>query len=128
MNSQLLADALAQDSQFEVTGIEPKPASILDTVARQKPHVVLVSSVLEGSATLGFDLTRQLRSAHAEVRVVLLMDVSHSSAVVEAFRCGARGVSRAPNPRKHLRNALQRSSRSSVGEQRRVALLARGFS
>ncbi len=92
MSSQLLADALAQDCQFEVTGIEPKPASILEAVVRQKPHVVLVSSALEGSATLGFDLTRQLRSAHSEVRVILLMDVSHSSAVVEAFRCGARGV------------------------------------
>jgi two-component system, NarL family, nitrate/nitrite response regulator NarL len=92
MSSQLLADALAQDCQFEVTGIEPKPASILEAVARQKPHVVLVSSALEGSATLGFDLTRQVRSAHTDVRVVLLMDASHSSAVVEAFRCGARGV------------------------------------
>jgi len=92
MSSQLLAESLAQDRQFAVTGIEPKPSSILEAVAQQKPHVVLVSSVLEGSATMGFDLTRQLRSAHADVRVILLMDASRSSAVVEAFRCGARGV------------------------------------
>jgi len=92
MSSHLLAESLAQDRQFAVTGIEPKPSSILEAVAQQKPHVVLVSSALEGSSTLGFDLTRQLRSAHAEVRVILLMDASHSSAVVEAFRCGARGV------------------------------------
>jgi two-component system nitrate/nitrite response regulator NarL len=92
MSSQLLADALAQDSRFEVRGIEPKRISILEAVAQQMPDIVLVSSVLEGSATLGFELTRQLRSAHADVRVVLLMDASHSSLVIEAFRCGARGV------------------------------------
>jgi DNA-binding NarL/FixJ family response regulator len=92
MSSQLLADALAQDRQFEVTGMEPLPASILQAVAQQKPHVVLVSSSLEGSSTLGFDLTRQLRAAHVETRVILLMDSSTPAAVVEAFRCGAQGI------------------------------------
>ena len=92
MSSQLLADALARDRQFDVTGVEPKTASIMEAVGRQKPHVVLLSSALEASGTLGFELTRQLRSTHADVRVVLLMDSTHSSAVVEAFRCGARGV------------------------------------
>jgi chemotaxis response regulator CheB len=43
MSSQLLAEALAQDRQFVVTGIEPKLASILEAVAQQKPHVILVS-------------------------------------------------------------------------------------
>ena len=92
MSSQLLADALAQDRQFEVTGIEPKGASILEAVAHKKPHVLLVSSVLEESATLGFDLTRQVSASYPETRVVLLMDTSSRTAVVEAFRCGAQGV------------------------------------
>src|SRR5277367_3205123 len=92
MSSQLLADALAQDRQFEVTGIEPKGSSILEAVAQRKPHVVLVSSALEESSTLGFDLTRQVCAAYPETRVVLLMDTSSRSAVVEAFRCGAQGI------------------------------------
>ena len=92
MSSQLLAEALAQDRQFEVTGIEPKGSSILEVVAQRKPHVVLVSSVLEQSSTLGFDLTRQVRAAYPEIRVILLMDTCSRSAVVEAFRCGAQGV------------------------------------
>jgi two-component system, NarL family, nitrate/nitrite response regulator NarL len=92
MSSQLLADALAQDRQFEVTGIEPKGSSILQAVAQKKPHVVLVSSALEESPTLGFDLTRQIGAAYPQTRVILLMDTSSRSAVVEAFRCGAQGV------------------------------------
>jgi DNA-binding NarL/FixJ family response regulator len=92
MGSQLLAQALAQDSQFHVNGIEPKSASILAAVADERPHVVLLSSLLEESSTQGFDLTRQVCASHPETRVILLMDTSNSSAVVEAFRCGARGV------------------------------------
>jgi len=92
MSSQLLADALAQDRQFEVTGIEPKGSSILQAVAQKKPHVVLVSSALEESTTLGFDLTRQVCASHPETRVVLLVDTSNRSEVVEAFRCGAQGI------------------------------------
>ncbi len=92
MSSQLLAEALAQDRQFEVTGIEPKGSSILEAVAQKKPHVVLVSSALEESPTLGFDLTRQVTAAYPETRVVLLMDTSSRSAVVEAFRSGAQGI------------------------------------
>ena len=92
MSSQLLAEALAQDRQFEVTGIEPKGSSILEAVAQKKPHVVLVSSALEESPTLGFDLTRQVSAAYPGTRVVLLMDTSSRSAVVEAFRSGAQGI------------------------------------
>lgn len=92
MGSQLLAEALAQDREFAVTGIEPKGLSILEAVAQKKPHVVLVSSALEESPTLGFELTRQVSAAYPETRVVLLMDTSSRSSVVEAFRCGAKGV------------------------------------
>lgn len=99
MSSQLLAQALAQDSQFRVTGIEPKSASILAAVADEKPHVVLMSSALEESTT-GFDLIRQVSAAHPNTRVVMLMDTSKRSAVVEAFRCGAQGVfSRTESPK-----------------------------
>jgi DNA-binding NarL/FixJ family response regulator len=92
MSSQLLAESLAQDRQFEVTGIEPKGVSILEAVALKKPHVVLVSAALEESASLGFDLSRQIRASHPQTRVVLLMDTSNATAVVEAFRCGAQGI------------------------------------
>jgi DNA-binding NarL/FixJ family response regulator len=99
MSSQLLAQALAQNTQFHVTGIEPRPASILAAVADEKPNVVLMSSVLEESST-GFDLIRQVCATRPDTRVVLLMDTSKRSAVVEAFRCGAHGVfSRTESPK-----------------------------
>jgi two-component system, NarL family, nitrate/nitrite response regulator NarL len=99
MSSQLLAQALAQNTQFHVTGIDPKPASILAAVADEKPNVVLMSSVLEES-TAGFDLIRQVCATRPETRVIMLMDTSKRSAVVEAFRSGAHGVfSRTESPK-----------------------------
>jgi len=92
MNSQLLAEGLARDSQLQVTGIEPKATSVLAAVTEGRPHVVVMSLALEESATQGFDLTRQVCAASSGTRVILLMDTSKPSAVVEAFRCGARGV------------------------------------
>src|ERR1043166_4135193 len=56
MSSQLLVDALAQEHRFEVAGMEPKPSSILEAIGRQKPHVVLVSSTLDGSPSFGFEV------------------------------------------------------------------------
>ncbi len=92
MSSQLLAESLSQERQFEVTGIDPKGASILEAVGQKRPHVVLVSATLEDSPSLGFDLSRQIRASHPQTRVILLMDTSNAAAVVEAFRSGAQGV------------------------------------
>lgn len=92
MNSQLLAEALTQDCRLEVMGIEPKPASILAAVAQQKSNVVLISSTMEESGTLGFELARQIAATYPATRIILLMDTSHPGAVVQAFRCGAHGI------------------------------------
>jgi DNA-binding NarL/FixJ family response regulator len=54
--------------------------------------VVLLSSVLQDSPTLGFQVARHLRTAHPKIRTIMLLDVSSRDLVVEAFRAGARGV------------------------------------
>jgi two-component system nitrate/nitrite response regulator NarL len=92
MSSQLLAEALAQDSHLDVMGIEPKQQSILLAVAQEKPQVVLISSALGESGTQGFDLVRQIAANHPATRIILLMDTSNPAAVVQAFRCGAHGI------------------------------------
>ena len=92
MGSQLLAEALAHEPQFEVAEIEARGKSIVEEVAHRKPHVLLLSSTLEGSTSLGFELTRQVHSACADTKIILLIDAATPSIVVEAFRSGAQGV------------------------------------
>lgn len=114
MSSQLLAEALAQDCRLEVTGVEPKQASILAAVAQRRPHVILLSSALEDSANQGFDLARQISLASPGTRIILLMDISHASSVVQAFRCGAQGIFSRTESSKTLAKCIHSVHRGQV--------------
>jgi DNA-binding NarL/FixJ family response regulator len=92
MSSQLLAEALSQDGRFDVAAIEASSSAILATVADRKPHVLLLSSAFDGSATLGFEITRQVRTLAPDTRIILLMDAANPNSVIEAFRSGAQGI------------------------------------
>jgi len=145
MSSQLLAQVLSQNVQFQVTGIEPQAAAVLNAVASERPDVVLMSSALDDSS--GFDLIRQVCSTSPATRVVMLMDTSKRPAVIGAFRAGAHGVfSRTESPRllakcitsvhqgqvwansaelKYLLEALTQSEPSPVAEPTADAILSR---
>jgi DNA-binding NarL/FixJ family response regulator len=92
MSSQLLAESLAHDRQFDVAWSEPNRSAILESVAQKKPDVLLVSSNLEDSSNVGLEVTRRVRAGHAGTRVVMLASTPDASTVVEAFRAGAQGI------------------------------------
>lgn len=92
MNSQLLADALGRDAQVTVIEAESTAEAILAATGAEKPDVVLLSPALEDNPTLGFQVARQLRAAHPKTQIVMLLDTSERSTVLEAFRAGARGI------------------------------------
>ncbi len=92
MNSQLLAAALERDKRFQVLDPVSDARGIIAAVAKEKPAVVVISAELDDEKGKGFEIARELRSMHADARVVMLLDASERNQVVEAFRAGARGV------------------------------------
>jgi DNA-binding NarL/FixJ family response regulator len=92
MNTQLLAHSLVRDNRFLVIEAEPTANAILEVTGREKPEVVLLSPSLDDSPAEGFRVARQLRALHPETRIIMLLDASERSSVVESFRAGARGV------------------------------------
>jgi DNA-binding NarL/FixJ family response regulator len=92
MNSQLLASALERDKRFEVLDLVPDARGIISAVVNEKPAVVVISAELGDDKRKGFDVARELHALRVETRVVMLLDASERSQVVEAFRAGARGV------------------------------------
>jgi DNA-binding NarL/FixJ family response regulator len=92
MNSQLLAAALERDKRFQVLDPAPDARGIIAAAAEEKPAVVVISAELDEDKRKGFEVARELHALHAETRVVMLLDSSERSQVVEAFRAGARGV------------------------------------
>jgi len=92
MNSQLLAAALERDKRFQVLDPMSDSQELMATVMREKPAVVVISAELDDDRTKGFQIARELRALQPETRVVLLLDSSERSQVVQAFRSGACGV------------------------------------
>lgn len=92
MASQLLASALERDERFQVLEPVSDAPGIVAAVQREKPAVILVSAEIDGEPRRGLQLVREIISARPETRVVVLLDSSERSLVVEAFRAGARGV------------------------------------
>ncbi len=92
MNSQLLAAALERDKHFELLETVPDARAILAAVAREKPEVAVISAEIDEDPRKGFAVARELQAQRSDTRVVMLLDSSERSQVVEAFRAGARGV------------------------------------
>jgi DNA-binding NarL/FixJ family response regulator len=92
MNSQLLAAALERDKRFQVMEPAVDSRTILALVLQEKPAVVLISAMLDDDPRKGFQVARELSAARTESRIVMLVDNSERSLIIEAFRAGARGV------------------------------------
>ena len=92
MSTQLLVDALSRNLQFEVIEAPTDEAEIISLVKQENPDVALLSAKLGQGGQVIFDLVRSIRAEQPSPRVVILLDHSDPSAVVEAFRAGAHGI------------------------------------
>jgi two-component system nitrate/nitrite response regulator NarL len=107
MSTQLLADALARDPQFHMIESPSSGAAILPLLRREKPHVAVVSAELRDNGHGSFELVREIRAQVSGTRVIVLLDSSDRSAVVEAFRAGAQGVFCRTEPFRLLAKCIQ---------------------
>lgn len=112
MSTQLLAEALARDPQFQMIEAPSIAAAIVPLLRREKPHVAVISAKLgenrQASSENGsFELIREIRAQVPGTRVVVLLDSSDRRAVVEAFRAGAQGVFCRSEPFRLLAKCIQ---------------------
>src|SRR5579871_958410 len=114
MNSQLLTSALERDKRFALLEPVSDAKALIAAVMEEKPAVVIVSAHLDDDPRKGFEVARELRALRPETRVVMLLDSSDRSQVVEAFRVGARGVFCRTESMKALAKCIQRVSEGQV--------------
>jgi DNA-binding NarL/FixJ family response regulator len=92
MSSQLLVEALSRDKRFEMLECVSTLADVVAVVQRSRAQIAVIGSrVADGSAS-GFELARELRTVSPSTRIIMLLDSSERSSVIEAFLAGARGV------------------------------------
>lgn len=114
MNSQLLASALERDKRFQVLEPAIDSRTIVSVVLQDRPAVVLISAMLDDDPRKGFQVARELSVAHTESRIVMLVDNSERSLIIEAFRAGARGVFCRSESLKSLAKCIQCVSSGQV--------------
>jgi DNA-binding NarL/FixJ family response regulator len=107
MSTQLLVEALARDGQLQMIESPSNAASILSLVKRDHPQIVIVSAKLGETTGGGFDLVREIRTQSPGIRVIVLLDASERTAVIEAFRAGAQGVFCRTEPFRFLSKCIQ---------------------
>lgn len=92
MNTQLLVEALGRDGQFHMAPPAIKETEVVPAVKRERVHVALISARQGSDTRAGFGLSREIRTGSPGTRIIMLLDSSDRSQVIEAFRAGARGV------------------------------------
>jgi DNA-binding NarL/FixJ family response regulator len=92
MNTQLLVEALAREAQITIAGSPAKAGEVLAAAKRERPDIALISARQGEEGTAGFALCRDICATSPGTRVIMLLDSSERSAVIDAFRSGARGV------------------------------------
>ena len=92
VHTELLADALKRDGCLQVTTCSSGSSGLTSRPELRDIDVLLISSNLDEQPGRGFEVLRGLRSSHADLKAVVLMDSSKGETILEAFRSGARGV------------------------------------
>jgi DNA-binding NarL/FixJ family response regulator len=92
IHTQLLADALKRDQELDVVSAESDSHGLLAAAVTHKTQVLLISSNLDEDPHRAFEVLRELRASHPQIRAVMLLDSSKRELILHAFRAGARGV------------------------------------
>jgi two-component system nitrate/nitrite response regulator NarL len=93
MSCQLIAAALRRGRyRTKVVGFATDAAGIQKALEKSEADVAVIGARLEENALAGFDVTRQVLASRSKPSVIMILDSSKPSMVVEAFRSGASGV------------------------------------
>jgi len=93
MSCQLITAALHQGPfQFRVVGYATDAVGICEGLDRNEVDVAVVGAHLREGNLAGFNAARQIRASHSKLNVVIILDATEPTIVVEAFRAGASGI------------------------------------
>jgi two-component system nitrate/nitrite response regulator NarL len=90
MSGYLLAEALGRNSAYHASAISS--SDLLSGIRAHKPDLVVISSDLYANPGRGMELAEAVNRSYPEVLIIISLDHAERGAVINAFRCGARGV------------------------------------
>jgi two-component system, NarL family, response regulator LiaR len=100
-----LAMLLKLEPDIQVVGIAEDGAMAVELVEKEKPDMVLMD--LKMPIMNGVEATRQIRTRHPEIRVLVLTSYDDDQWVFDAIKAGASGYLLKDTPREELIKAVK---------------------
>jgi DNA-binding NarL/FixJ family response regulator len=91
MSCRLLADALQRGRRYHADAAVTAQEA-LDALRSASYHLVLIGTNFPEQPLGGFRLIRHIQELSPGISMVVLLDALDRNVVIEAFRCGARGI------------------------------------
>jgi len=92
VHTELLAEALKRNRDLRVTTLLSSSEGLLARTDFCDTDVLLISSNLDARPGHGFEVLRDLRALHGDLKVVIILDTTEGTTILEAFKAGARGI------------------------------------
>ena len=92
IHTQLMTEALKRDQDLDVISLDSDSRGLVAVANTHNIDVLLISSNLDEEPYRGFEVLRELRAGHPELRAVMLLDSTKREVIVDAFRAGAKGI------------------------------------
>ncbi len=96
---------LKLERDFDVVGCASDGAQAVELAEQKKPDLVLMDLKMPG--TNGIEATRQIKSRHPEIKVLVLTTYDDSEWVFDAIRAGAAGYLLKDTPREAIVAAIR---------------------
>ena len=93
LSCQLIAAAVRRGRyKTRVVGYATDAVGIREGLEESEADVAVIGARLENEDLAGFNVTREIVTAHPKPRVIMILDSNKPTMVVEAFRAGASGI------------------------------------
>ncbi len=115
LNCQLVESAFrAKRTHVAVVASAVGSRQTLALVKEREPDVAIISAQLETGPLDGYHILRELHSLQTKTRAILLLGSRDRELVIDAFRCGARGVVFRDEPLETLAKCIHAVHRGQV--------------
>ena len=115
MHCDLLHKAFYSVRQrFQVVASATSAAEVLTLLQQNRPQVAIVSSDLQDGPHSGLRILPEIRKAHPETKILVVMASPSKDLIIEAFRSGAVGVFSRNGPFTQLCKAIEVISQGQI--------------
>jgi two-component system nitrate/nitrite response regulator NarL len=115
MNCQLVESALRRRRNgIGVIASAVASSDALGLLKQHEPDVAVISAELQDGPLEGYRVLREVQLLQSRTRTIMLLDSREREPIIDAFRCGARGVVLRDEPLEALAKSIHAVHRGQV--------------